>query len=401
MIYGLIILLLGFFVSMSVINKVVGNNTRARSFLLKLYWYHSFLAIVYYVYALFNPSDSHGYYIRASGYDSWFSLYGTSTTFIDFLGYPFINYLGFSYEAMMVLFSTAGFIGIIFFYQLFSEKLRFRHTWNSLDLKQLIFLLPNLHFWSSSFGKGSLILLAMGMFFYGLLKFKSRFIITLSGAILIYHIRPHIMFVILGALLLAVLLSSKGLSFGLRITFLVVGITAFIFIYEDVLQLIGMEDQNIVEEGLDLSKRARELSKATSGIDINSYSLPEKMFAFIYRPLFFDAPGALGLIVSVENLILLLLSFAIIRLSFLKFIVQADFFIKTSFISFFMLAVALAQITGNLGIAIRQKSQIILLFFLIIMAFKDDTKWVSYQNLIRTRRNRQRKQTEYQKLASS
>ncbi len=39
--------------------------------------------------------------------------YGTGTTFIDFVAWPFVNYLGFTYEMMMMLFAWMGYWGCI------------------------------------------------------------------------------------------------------------------------------------------------------------------------------------------------------------------------------------------------------------------------------------------------
>src|SRR5690349_3780223 len=93
-----------------------------RKFLFILFFYHSLLAFSYYVYALFNPSDSKQYYrkiIENYRGDDWLSFFGTSTSFIEFVGYPFIKYFDFTYESMMAVFSFFGFIGFVFFYLFF------------------------------------------------------------------------------------------------------------------------------------------------------------------------------------------------------------------------------------------------------------------------------------------
>src|SRR4051794_1486546 len=79
--------------------------------------FHTFLSFVYYLYALFNRSDSQFYYYKVASESkgpSWFDYYGVSTTFVEFVGYPFITYFSFSYEAMMILFAWFGVMG--FFY---------------------------------------------------------------------------------------------------------------------------------------------------------------------------------------------------------------------------------------------------------------------------------------------
>lgn len=308
----------------------------------------------------------------------WSDFYGTSTTFIEFTGYPFIHYLGFTYEAMMALFSFFGFIGFIYFYLFFKEKIYFKEKLFGYDLLMLFFLLPNLHFWSGSFGKGSFIFLGIGMFFYGLNNIQKRWLLILIGGLLTYHIRPHIMFVMLVSTAIGFTFSSKNIGWGLRIGVILISVAAFFFIYQDVLTMVGIEQGEEFSDGLDLAHRAAELSKATSGIDITSYSIPEQLFAFLFRPLFFDAPGMLGIIVSFENVFLLLVTLYFVAKGGLLYVLRGDFLVKTAFMSFITVSIALAQISGNLGIAIRQKSQVMMLFLFIIIRFLDERKVKAY-----------------------
>jgi hypothetical protein len=161
MLGGILVIILTGIISFTIIDGLKARFPFIDQQLLKrLFFYHLLLSLAYYGYVLFNPSDSKGYYsniLRDFRGDSWFSFYGTSTPFIEFIGYPFIKYLGFSYEAAMALFSFFGFLGFIYFYIFFRENIRFKHQFFKYDLLTIIFFLPNLHFWSGSFGKGSLI----------------------------------------------------------------------------------------------------------------------------------------------------------------------------------------------------------------------------------------------------
>ena len=146
------------------------------------------------------------------------------------------------------------------------------------------------------------------------------------------------------------------------------------FIYKDVLNMVGLETDTVLTEGLNMSNRAAELSKATSGLDITTMSLPMQVFTFLFRPLFFDAPGMLGIIVSFENVFLLFITLIFLFKGGILYIIKGDFAVKTAFFSFITVSIALAQISGNLGIAIRQKSQIMMLFLFIIIQMYDDKK---------------------------
>jgi len=353
------------------------HSTKDNKFLKQLFWYHLFLSSVYYVYAVFNRSDSSFYYYKIETFHrgpNWFDFYGTSTTFIEWTGYPFVHWLGFSYEAMMALFAFFGFLGFIYFYKFFRERIAFKNDFMGFDLLHLFFLLPNLHFWSGSFGKGSFIFLGIGLLFYGLNNIPKRYWILLIGAIITYHIRPHILMVILASSLIGFTFSTKGLGYSVKFIMIAIATVALGFIYQDVLQMVGLETETIFTEGLNMDNRASELAKATSGLDITTMSLPLQVFTFLFRPLFFDAPGMLGIIVSFENVFLLGITLAFIFKGGILYIIKGDFAVKTAFFSFITVSVALAQISGNLGIAIRQKSQVMMLFLFVILQLYDDKK---------------------------
>jgi hypothetical protein len=359
----------------------------------RIFFYHVALAIVYYLYALFNPSDSQFYYTKVTtGYrgEYWFSFYGTSTRFIEFIGYPFANFLGFTYEGVMALFAFFGFVGFMYFHVFFKENIRFKHSILGFDLLTLIFFLPNLHFWSSSFGKGSVIFMGIGLFFYGISRIRTRWVSIVVAGIIIYHVRPHIMLVMLVSSAIGFVFTTKGISVPIRVAFLVGVAAAFYFIYSDVLTMVGIDEEEFVSQGLDLTRRASELTKATSGIDITSYSLPMQVFTFLYRPLFFDAPGILGLIVSVENVFYVLFTLRILNIKGIRYLITSNFLVKTALFSFLTVTIALAQISGNLGLAIRQKSQVMILFMFVIVSFLDKEKMIAYQRSIQLQARRLR-----------
>ncbi len=385
MIGGIFIVILTCIISFAIIDHYKARYPFLDATLLKnLFFYHCLLLLAYYGYGLLNPSDSHYYYVKVETEirgTSWVDYYGTSTRFIEFIGYPIVQYLKFSYEASMAFFAFLGFLGFLYFYIFFRENIRFKHTLFGLDLVKIVFFLPNLHFWSASFGKGAVIFLGLGLFFYGISKIQSRWIAILIGGFLVYHVRPHVMLVLLVSSAIGFMFTTKGISMSVRILFLMGVCVVFFYIYSDVLKMVGINEDEFVSQGLGLTSRARELTKATSGIDIMSYSLPMQVFTFLYRPLFFDAPGILGLIVSFENVFYLLITLRLFNLKGLNYLITANFLVKTAFFSFLTVSVALAQVSGNLGLAIRQKSQVIILLLFVIISFLDAQKMKAYRIL--------------------
>ena len=195
------------------------------------------------------------------------------------------------------------------------------------------------------------------------------------GAIIIYHVRPHILFVVVIASAWGFIFSSKGISLTLRILVIVVTIGAFYFIREEVMALTGINEETIFEDTTTLSHRATELSKSGSGVDISNYNLVMKLFTFWFRPLFIDSPGILGLIVSFENLFYLLIFSKIVRSDFFSFYRQSDHMVKAALLTFLGVSFALAQVSGNLGIAMRQKSQVMILMMFVILKYMDEQRY--------------------------
>src|SRR5690606_38556899 len=144
----------------------------------QLFVYHLLFWGIYYTYATFNPSDSKKYFERPQmGGGEWFDFFGTSTTFIDFLSYPFINFLGFNYEMMMLLFAWMGYLGFVYSYLFFRENIPIKiNVFKNIDLLTLILFFPNMHFWTASLGKGAPIFLGLMMFAYAIKNPRSRLI---------------------------------------------------------------------------------------------------------------------------------------------------------------------------------------------------------------------------------
>ena len=393
MLGGILILLITGFLAFGFIQRLKSRYAFLRTFPLKLMFiYHTLLAITYYLYAQFNASDSEYYYNKVNVFlrgTGWMNYYGTSTAFVEFLVYPLIHFLGFSYEACMALFSFAGFLGFVYFLIFFKENLKFNHTFFGYDFLKLIFFLPNLHFWSSSVGKGSLMIMAFGLLFFGINQPGRRWWAVVLGGLLMYHVRAHIMLMVLVSLIFAFGLSGGGLTFGYRFLIFIVSVIAFVFIYQDVLQSVGIDQAEFLSQGLDLTHRAKELSKATSGVDLASYSLPFQLFTFLFRPLFVDAAGFLGLIVSFENAFYLIMFIRLVSFGGIRFLIQGDYLVKAALFSFFTVALALAQVSGNLGIAMRQKSQVMLLMLFVIIKYMDEQKLEQYRLQVADRQKRQ------------
>jgi len=368
----------------------------------QLFWYHIVFLGIYYSYTIFNRSDSKMYFTRPQreGF-GWFEFFGTSTTFIDFLSYPFINFLGFNYEMMMVLFAWMGYLGFVYAYLFFRENIPVKITvFKRFDLLTLILFFPNMHFWTASLGKGAPIFLGLMLFAYAIKNPKSRLVPLILGSLLIYYIRPHVfMFVAVGTVL-GYMSGKEKISFGRKLFIYIALIGGLILVQDTILSVAGLEGSEDLVEGFeDFSEdRSESLSSSGSGVDMASYPLPLKLFTFWFRPLFFDAPGILGLITSVENLMYLLLFVKIFKKDFITFIKNSTVVVKMSLVVFFLSSFAMTFVMSNLGIIMRQKSMVMYFAFFVIYYYLAQKK---YDKIMRLRRLKLKRELELKKDIST
>lgn len=338
-----------------------------------LFFYHIGFGIIYYIYTLSHRSDSKAYFSRADNFEgSWFQLFGTETTFIDFFSYPFINYFGFSFELMMLLFTWIGYWGFVLGFLFFKENINVKvRVFKKVDLLTLVLFFPNMHFWSASLGKGALIFFGLMLFAFSLNKPRARILGLLFSSLLVFAIRPH-MFLLLCAGGLYGLYFGKN-SIALRYKFLLTSIVlvGILILKDQILSVVNLGNSTtMVTDFMQFSEnRSQNLSEANSGVNMAGYSLLEKVLTFWFRPLFLDAPGFLGIIVSIENLIYLLLFGKIFRLNFFNFWKNAPSHVKTCLMIFLSTSVAMTFIMSNLGIMIRQKTMIMYFMFFVIYYF--------------------------------
>ena len=368
-----------------------------------LYGYHLLFFGVYLWYAYNNPSDSIRYYGDISEHSgSWFDLFGTDTLFINFFSYPFYK-LGFNYDMLMLTFAWFGYLGFLYAYLFFREKIPLNiKVFKKIDLFTLILFLPNMHFWTASLGKGAPIFLGLMMFTYAIIDPKGRLFLLILSSIIIFHIRPHVfMFVAVGTVL-GYMSGKEKIAFWKKAMISISMIGALLLLQDQILGVMGLSSSdNILQDFEETAeKRAGDLSRSGSGVDMSSYSLPFKLFTFWFRPLFIDAPNMLGIITSIENLMYLLLFIKIIKKDFVKFIMDSPALVKMSFVIFFMTSFAMTFVMSNLGIIVRQKSMVMYFLFFVIYYYLAEKKYKKILHLRKLRLKREHEIKEGQKLAT-
>ena len=281
---------------------------------------------------------------------------------------------------MMLLYTWLGFMGFVFAYLFFKENISLDvKVFKKIDFLSLILFLPNMHFWTASLGKGALIFLFLMIFSYSISKPKERYIGVIISSLFIFYIRPHIFLLIAIGAIIGFLTGKHKLNWKVKSIVCGVLILALFIAKDKILGVVNLEhSQNLISDFIKFtSKRANDLSDSSSGVNMAGYSFPEKMFTFWFRPLFLDAPGILGVIVSFENLIYLLLFLKIFKKNFVQFIRKAPSNVKMSLVLFLLTSFAMTFVMSNLGIIIRQKSMIMYFLFFVIYYFLAHEKAIS------------------------
>ena len=322
--------------------------------LTSLYIYHIVITIIFYFMSFTRTSDAFNYYHRTleniNNYNSITFSFGTK--FIDTIVHFLIQNLDFSYFNTFLLFSSISFLGIILLYHLMVQN---KHI---SSYGALILFLPGVHFWISSLGKDSLIFLFLSLSLYALVKNK---IYILSVSLLfIFLIRPHIALMLIIAIVFSFMIKAK-VKLSIKIFSSIILLIFLFIIVQSVMQYVGIESlENIFEY---ITQRQQYNLEGTSSIIISEMNIIEKYFTFWYRPLF-ENPTFSYLIISMENLLYLFMTFYIIKNR--RYIIW-NHTTLTVILYIIFVTFILSSTIANLGIIIRQKIMLFPMFYYIFI----------------------------------
>jgi len=364
--FNVALLVLGYMFIGSFKNKLSANNLNT---LKKLALFHILFGTYY---CFFGNGDSVGFwkYAKLMSYDDFLYsiLEDQGTYFLYALNYYPSNVLDLSYFTGTMMYSFIGFIGLTYFYLIAIELVPNNPQYKGLYLFPLLFFLPNMHFWSCAVGKDSLLFLCIAIFIYGLMQPFKRMPMIILGLALSYLIRPHITLFMLLSFGMAYFLGKK-ISFFRRILFFGVLIGLAIVILPLVMKFAKIEEASIDSFDKFSNQKVTALSSSntTSAIDISSYPFPLKVLTFLYRPFFFDINGIPALIASLENLLLLLLSYRVLKNKPIDGFKKSPFIIQGMVYFLIIGTLAFSQSLGNLGIMLRMRNMFLPGFIIFIL----------------------------------
>ncbi len=271
-----------------------------------------------------------------------------------------------------MLFATLSFIGMVCFY------VAFRHTmprWGVLPYFVLLFFLPTMLFWPSSVGKDALMVLGLGLVALGSVwLFSARFTSGLwlagAGGLLLGLVRPHILAIAVGSIVLAVVFTRAGrldVSRAARVLLMVIALIAMAYVVPVAAARIG------IDEGLEAFLADQQQHTAQGGSAVlgepatSPLDLPGATLRVLFRPLPYEAATPGMLFSAIEGVALLgLLLWKIPTMWANRRIVRRTPYMMLSLAFTTAFVIAFSSVF-NLGIIARQRSQVIPFLLVVIV----------------------------------
>lgn len=326
--------------------------------------YHLAFTCISWLYIQQNMGDAHLYWHLEK---SWGDYLGVGPEIIRLINYPLSNILQLPFWSGFLLYSLIGIYPIILLYQFALDYISPSISWKKYFL-MFVFLLPNLHFWTSMLGKEPVVFLAIVWIIINQIKCKYLHFQYLFGWILLILIRPHVAMFLLLAVSFSFLVRDKG--FSMKKVMII--ITTFIFSLGLYLMTMYLLHRNPFDLQLILERNDASLiafRRADSYIPMIDYNMFERFFALNFRPLFFDSESLYSFVLSVENFFVIIILFlALARYSLNFRLIKVDIFGKIACSFFVISSLFFIQRYSCLGIFVRTK--IMYMPFLLIAALQ-------------------------------
>ncbi len=280
-----------------------------------------------------------------------------------------------------MIFATLSFVGMVCFYVAFRGAMP---RWGALPYFLLLFFLPTMAFWPSSVGKDALMALGLGVMSLGAAwlfsaRFTSGALLAGAGGLLLGLIRPHVLAIAVGSIVLAVIFTRAGRLHASRTTralLMVIAVIAMAYVLPLAAARIGA-DEGLESFLADQREHTAQGGSAVAGEPATSpLRLPEATFRVLFRPLPYEASSPGMMLSSLEGVVLLGLIIwkTPIMWANRRIVRQVPYMI-------YALAFTAAFVVGfssvfNLGILARQRSQVIP-FLLVVIVGLGWRKWSS------------------------
>lgn len=358
------ILLLFILIGLSALISIkMGKGFGLRWYLtLGLFVWHTAFCILYFYFASFSKADANLYY--NIGVQGVFVL-RPGTRLVETFTSFFAANLGFGRFNTYLVFNMFGVAGLLLLAKVVLSLWPVCSGWRKY-VPYLMLFMPGINFWSSAIGKDAPAFFAASLATYASLDISRRKTLLILAFFVMFAVRPHVAaFMLLAAGISA--LSSSHIGRVSRISLFTIVIIASVYTTQFVIKYVGLDDQLSAQGIADyVDSRQGKNMEGDGAIDISVLPLPLQMFAYLFRPLFYDVKGFLGIAASVENAFFLLIFVTFLLRNFFNILLNKMFMVKFNIIFIFVGLIIFSITIANLGISVRQKTMLMPSIFLLI-----------------------------------
>jgi len=343
-----------------------------KGFLVFLFFYHVSFSFLFSWYLGQYGGDAIAYWeLRVEEVDQperWFSHWGTRSYFMQWLTYWPAYVLGLPLWSGNLMFSILSFYGFYLLYVLVRQQVDTqKHLWLQLSL-WTVFLMPNLHFWSSSVGKQSISFLGIVLFLRGLHLIRPLWGFLVLGLALSYMVRPLQGFILMGGCM-GLLIFTPALSRNLKFILLPVAALLAYGMLDFILYITHipfLHPQKIMEFS---ASQMEFLSGygAQSSVPMDTYSWPMRLWTLFFRPFIGEWESLWYVGASLENALSLLLILGAVVLMGRAGWKTVPLFVWGGILFGLLLMGVYALTLNNLGIIMRMKSFYMIFFHLLFV----------------------------------
>ena len=326
------------------------DNSRLALFLI-ITMLHIASAYVYYLFVQYNDADTKGYYYDLYGF--YENGFGLGTMFVVYVTQSALEIFGGSYLDYFFLYQALGVWGLALVFRTIEEAATALGT-NLPPLTIALMFLPGMYFWTAAIGKDAPLFLACALAVWSCFRLSNRWMWFGLAIAIMLAIRVHVALITVVALALA-LVAGRGVPSILRIILGFAAVVAGVFLFST-LQSELKVDLSSVESIANYVDQ--QTAAATRGVDntLANSSFSVKLISLLYRPFFFDSGGIFGVVASLQNVVMLAITFLLIR----NFRLWAELFrgslaIRFATIHFVTMYLMLAFMYYNVGLGLRQR----------------------------------------------
>lgn len=313
-----------------------------------------------------TENDAFYFYKEAVTSDSWWTLFGLGSSFLNFLIYPLVQ-AGVTFFVLFLFFATISYQAFLWYFEHMAEYQKNAVNTKVAVLIQSLFLLPSLHYWSGLLGKDVLVFFLLS---YLVFEFKKETKIKglhIFVSLLLLVLRPHIF----GATLIAFIiycLTQKNISKSIKIKVLISSLSITGALVPILMRFVNVDTltyDSISAKFMELNLYAA--AQGGSGISLVEVSYPERVWLLLFRPLFYDVKTSYQYIVSFENsivLIILTISFFFLLSKKKSFVIAKE--VKFALLTGSCILLMIAVYIYNLGLASRMRLMFLPLFFYVL-----------------------------------